>query len=173
MYYFEYDKSGFLFKYKESYENDVDLLIEKENNFYNEENILCYYFLTGSTIYRIENNGVDRNVVKYDTPVMFKHRFEAGESWMSVIERQKNINFQYQKKEEKEDEESVKRGYPSFYYKSKKETQIKKEILIDNNYHFPNIKKQLFLQNNKLYNFRIQIEQNNLSKWKSLIDFIN
>ena len=114
MYYFEYDKKGFLFKYKESTNSEIELLIEKKNNSYNEDSVLSYYFLTGSTIYRVENYGIDKS-----------------------------------------------------------DLELVGEIYGDNYYSVPKVKKQLFLENDKLYNFKIQIDNNNLMKWKSLIDFIN
>ena len=170
MYYFEYDKKGFLFKYKESTNSEVELLIEKNNNTYNEEGVLSYYFLTGSTIYRVENYGIDKSVVKYDTPIMFRHRFEAGESWMSVVKRENVINPNHP--EEKEDD-NIERKHPEFYYDKKSDLEVVNEIYGDNYYNVPKVKKQLFLENDKLYNFKIQIDNNNLMKWKSLIDFIN
>jgi len=172
MYYFEYDKKGFLFKYKESTNSEIELLIEKKNNSYNEDSVLSYYFLTGSTIYRVENYGIDKSVVKYDAPIMFRHRFEAGESWMSVVSKENVINFNHPKEKEKEDD-NIERKHPEYYYDKKSDLELVGEIYGDNYYSVPKVKKQLFLENDKLYNFKIQIDNNNLMKWKSLIDFIN
>jgi len=168
MYYFEYDKEGFLYKYKEACIEDFDLLIEKKEHFHNRKIVKSYYYLTGSTIYRVESNGVEKNVIEYESPIMLKHRFEAGESWISVVE--KVNDFKIEHFEEEEEEDNIDRKYPMFYG-HKKEKPTNNSVYPYR--YYPKIKKQLFLENDKLYNFKIQVEKNNLMKWKSIIDFTN
>lgn len=173
-YYFEYDKSGYLFKYKES--NVYNLLLEKYNSYMTncKEQILSYCFLSGRTVTKIEENGKFKNFIEYNSPIMFKHRFEAGESWLSVEGYSSKIDIYKKNKVTKEDEH-IERRYPEFYFDKDLISPTTKEGIIKEiryNYKkYPTIKKQLCLEDNKIYNIRIKIKESKLNKWKTLIDF--
>ena len=140
MYYFEYDKEGFLVKY-----------LETDNN-----EILSHYILDGKSFIKIEEDGKYKSLSRYDELIQFKHMFNSGESWISV-----------EVKEEEVFDDSVFLGGGILCLMGKHKiigntTPEKK---------YPTIKRQINLEDNKLYNCRLKINDSNLNKWKTMISF--
>jgi hypothetical protein len=137
MYYFEYDKDGFLIEYKET-ENDE---------------ILCHYILDGNSFIKIEEDGKYKSLSKFDELIQFRHMFNSGESWISV-EVKDDVNFSF-----------LEKGFYSLL--GKKQTIV--NTIPEKKY--PTIKRQINLEDNKLYNCKLKIKDSNLNKWKTMISF--
>jgi hypothetical protein len=148
MYYFEYDKEGYLYKYTEKYED--------------ESLVLCDYFLNSDTVIKLEENGKYKNYIKYECPVQFKHRFEAGESWVTVTRKVSPIT-----KEDDYLEGMIDRNYP--WTSSYPWTSDEKNP--NPYYEYPNVKSQLNFKDDEIYNLKFKIKKSLINNWYNTIDF--
>jgi hypothetical protein len=140
MYYFEYDKFGFLIEYKETDNNEI----------------LSHYILKGNSFIKIEEDGKYKSLSKYDELIQFKHMFNSGESWISIETKEDELN---------DDFVFLGRGIRCL---------LGKYNTIGNHHpekKYPTIKRQINLEDNKLYNCRLKINDSNLNKWKTMISF--
>jgi hypothetical protein len=165
MYYFEYDRSGYLYKYVESY-------TEQDDGYY-KDCVLCHATISGNTLRKLEDNGKFKSIVEYESPVQFEQRFEAGESWLSVVIKHEK-DFCENKEEEEEDydfEDNVERNYPegSASYEISYTRSNKEEIEKWNKY--PSVKRQFNLEDNVIYNLKFKINESLLNNWSNIVDF--
>jgi hypothetical protein len=142
MYYFEYDKEGYLYKYTEKYED--------------ESLVLCDYFLNSDTVIKLEENGKYKNYIRYECPVQFKHRFEAGESWVTVTRKVSPIT-----KEDDYLEGIIDRNYP----------WTSDEKNPNPYYEYPSVKSQLNFKDGEIYNLKFKIKKSLINNWYNTIDF--
>lgn len=148
MYHFEYDKEGYLCKYTEHYDD--------------ENLVLCDYFIKYDTVIKLEENGKYKNYIKYESPVQLKHRFEAGESWVTVTKKVSPI--------EKEDdylEGMIDRNYP--WTSSYPWTSDEKNP--NPYYEYPSVKSQLNFKDDEIYNLKFKIKKSLINNWYNTIDF--
>lgn len=133
MYYFEYDNEGFLYQYSES----------------DSENIIMKCIITGSTLIRYEKDcGYEfKALTKYVSNVKFLQRFEAGESWLTVI---KNDN-------ENKSEINIDKNYGYNIYN-------------DMEISTPEVKRRIQIENDNIIEFKTNINHNNINHWKKLIN---
>jgi len=140
MYYFKYDKEGFLVKY-----------LETDNN-----EILSHYILDGKSFIKIEEDGKYKSLSRYDELIQFKHMFNSGESWISIEVKEEEVC---------DDSFFLGDGFQSLIGKHNTNRTPPPEK------KYPTIKRQINLEDNKLYNCRLKINDSNLNKWKTMISF--
>lgn len=145
MYEFEYDIDGYLVKYKE----------------FSGESIHTYFFITGNTLIRYEGFGEYKSIIKYKSPVKFLHRFEANESWLTPIKREKEELI------EEEIESTTELKYPEYY--SSTPTNVN-DINYIVNLSYPTINCQVHLENNELsVENKFNLNSNMIFNWKRLV----
>jgi hypothetical protein len=144
MYYFEYNKEGYLERYFEKYDT-YDCY---------KDYLMCYCLIKDYSVTKIEENGKYRHVIKYNEPIKVVHRFECGESWISVVQKESEViksERQYDKVEKK---------YPSYYQNNTKQ----------HNFYYPTIKTQIAFEDDKLSHLKFSIHPNLINNWKNLIN---
>lgn len=162
MYYFEYDKNGYLLKYAETESNIMYSNISIENSDF-------YCTIKDNCVKRYEENGLFKTVSKYDRPVKLTQSFSEGESWVKVLTK-KNIV----KKEEKNnpDASSYKEtNYPWDTQIEEKHSENHIKEYVGNICEYPIPVSVISLEGHKLSHLSFKVKSSFLDKWNNIIDF--
>tara|TARA_Y100000389_G_C17379680_1_gene473622 strand:- start:397 stop:900 length:504 start_codon:yes stop_codon:yes gene_type:complete len=167
MYYFEYDKSGYLIKYIET-ENKAEYsgVSISDSSFYCE--------IKDNLVTKFEENGFFKTVSKYSEPIKLTQSFSEGESWVKVLIKKHII-----KKEEKTnldaslynnlDTSSYKEtNYPWITY-SIEEAPLENYVKNVNEYAIPT--SVISLEGESLSHLNFKVKDSFLDKWNNLVDF--
>lgn len=169
MYYFEYDKSGYLIKYIET-ENSAEYsgVSISDSSFY------CT--IEDSLVTKFEENGFFKTVSKYNEPIKLTQSFSEGESWVKVLIK-KNIVKENVPSEEKDHPDisshphtsSYKEtNYPWIKYSSEKDS-LENYVKNVNEYAIPT--SVISLEGESLSHLNFKVKDSFLDKWNNLIDF--
>ena len=166
MYYFEYDKNGYLIKYIETKKETVYSGITVSNSSF-------YCIAKDNLVTKFEENGFFKTVSKYHGPVKLTQSFSEGESWVKVlnkktIEKERVIN----QKETPSDMLSYKEtNYPWVTHDEEKslENCVKEYAINMNEYAIP--VSVISLKGESLSHLNFKVKNSFLDKWNNLIDF--
>ena len=162
MYYFEYDKSGYLIKYIET-----DKEITYSGVSISKSSFYCT--IKDGLVKRYEENGLIKTMSKYQGSVKLKHHFSEGESWIKVVK--KNI-ASVDKKDYLPGPSSIKEtNYPwstcsADTFSNKYVNNHSKSM---NEYAFP--VSVISLEGDNLSHLKFKVKSSFLDKWNNLIDF--
>ncbi len=86
-YIFKYDEKGDLYNYVE-----LD----------SDSTVSSYYYLTANTLTRYDKNLSEKHKIKYKKgqDVILKHRFDSGESWITICTRPVEIEKEIEDEEQ-------------------------------------------------------------------------
>tara|TARA_B100000900_G_scaffold369135_1_gene346777 strand:- start:1368 stop:1847 length:480 start_codon:yes stop_codon:yes gene_type:complete len=159
MYYFEYDKNGYLIKYIETKNKcEYSGVSISDSSFY------CT--IEDNLVTKFEENGFFKTMSKYNEPIKLTQSFSEGESWVKVLTK-KHIS----KKEEKNksDTSSYKEtNYPWIKY-SIEEYPLENYVKNVNEYAIPT--SVISLEGESLSHLNFKVKNSFLDKWNNLIDF--
>lgn len=155
MYYFEYNKEGYLYQYSEVSSGDTV--------------INC--FVTGSTIIRYEKEDEYKIFQKYTSSVKLLQRFEAGESWLTISVDIKSENNDI---DEEYDElgEIIDRRFPDYYNKSNKSALEEFEIYYLNGIKVlnPILNKRIQIENDEVTEYKTKLDNKKIRQWRNLVN---
>jgi hypothetical protein len=159
MYYFEYDKEGYLYHYEERYSGTT----------------MMYCFVTGDTVIKYEREENYKILQKYSTSVKIMQRFEAGESWITVVSdyrEPETIEVEEEQEEVDDFSDLIERRFPDFYSKSKLSPMEEfEEIYLKNKpTTTPVLKKRIQTENNEVTEYKCEISQSKINHWKKLVN---
>lgn len=166
MYYFEYDKDGYLIKYIETEKEMVYSGISVSNS--------CFYCIAkDNLVTKFEENGFFKTVSKYEGPIKLTQSFSEGESWVKVLNK-KHIRKEdvVPKKENTLDMSSYKEtNYPWITHNEETslENWIKEYAGNIDDYALP--VSVLSLEGESLSHLNFKVKNSFLDKWNNLIDF--
>jgi len=163
MYYFEYDKNGYLIKYVETESETVYSGISISD---------CSFHCTikGDFVQKYEEGGFFKTISKYNNPIKLTQSFSEGESWVKVLNKKtkKNteINSLY-----KCDNSHKHTNYPWVTYSAETslDNYIKECAKNINEYAIPI--SVISLEGESLSHLKFNIQNSFLDKWNNLIDF--
>tara|TARA_R110001592_G_scaffold75555_1_gene228713 strand:+ start:911 stop:1402 length:492 start_codon:yes stop_codon:yes gene_type:complete len=163
MYYFEYDKNGYLIKYVETESEAVYSGISISD---------CYFHCTikGDFVQKYEEGGLFKTISKYNGPIKLTQSFSEGESWIKVFK--KNTEKKIKRNSLYECDNSHKyTNYPWVTYSADTslENYIKEYAANINEYAIPI--SVISLEGESLSHLNFKIKNSFLDKWNNLIDF--
>jgi len=149
MYYFKYDKEGFLIKYKEFYVNE------------NRKSCLCELYIFDNKIIKFEEDKKFKSFTKYTEPIKVTHRFEVNESWLNI--NKKNNTNSLEEESHKVKEELVQKNYP-FDFNKHDESEKHLERL-KKYQEYPLVGYQINLEDDLIYNLKFKIKETLIKNW--------
>lgn len=158
MYYFEYDKNGYLIKYIET-ESDCEYsgVSITDSSFY------CT--IEDGLVTKFEENGFFKTVSKYNEPIKLTQSFSEGESWVKVLTKKHIVK----KEKTNPDTSSYKEtNYPWITY-STEEAPLENCVKNVNEYAIPT--SVISLEGESLSHLNFKVKDSFLDKWNNLIDF--
>tara|TARA_R110000772_G_scaffold35007_1_gene84623 strand:- start:150 stop:641 length:492 start_codon:yes stop_codon:yes gene_type:complete len=163
MYYFEYDKNGYLIKYVETESETVYSGISISD---------CSFHCTikGDFVQKYEEGGLFKTISKYNSPIKLTQSFSEGESWIKVFK--KNTEKKIKRNSLYECDNSHKyTNYPWVTYSADTslDNYIKKYAANINEYAIPI--SVISLEGESLSHLNFKIKNSFLDKWNNLIDF--
>lgn len=166
MYYFEYDKDGYLVKYAETKNEIVYSAISVSNSFF-------YCVAKDNLVTKFEENGFFKTVSKYNGPIKLTQSFSEGESWVKVLNKKTILKEDdVNEKENFPNVSSYKEtNYPWITYNEEKslENCIKEYVGDMDDYALP--VSVLSLEGESLSHLNFKVKDSFLDKWNNLIDF--
>jgi hypothetical protein len=162
MYYFEYDKNGYLLKYAETESNILYNDISIKNSDF-------YCTIKDNCVKRYEENGLFKTVSKYDRPVKLTQSFSEGESWVKVLNKKTIAKERVIDKEEIESYKET--NYPWAIHSQEKssENYIKEYAANMDEYAIP--VSVISLEGQELSHLSFTVKSSFLDKWNNIIDF--
>jgi len=164
MYYFEYDKNGFLVKYAET-EVDVDFSEISINN------SIFYCIIDNCLVKKFEENGLFKTVSKYGGPIKLTHSFSEGESWIKVFNKKDSSIIKHYNDYTKDVSSYKETNYPWFIYSAdtSSENYTKKYVENVSEYAIPT--SVISLEGESLSHLNFKVKDSFLEKWTNIIDF--
>jgi len=164
MYYFEYDKNGFLVKYAET-EVDVEFSEISINN------SIFYCIVDNFLVKKFEENGLFKTVSKYGGPIKLTHSFSEGESWIKVFNKKGSSIIKHYNDCTKGVSSYKETNYPWFTYSADTslENYIEKNVENVSKYAIPT--SVISLEGESLSHLNFKVKDSFLEKWTNIIDF--
>jgi len=164
MYYFEYDKSGYLIKYIETEKEIIYSGISVSNSSF-------YCVIKDNLVTKFEENGFFKTVSKYQGSIKLTQSFSEGESWVKVLNKKNSSIIESYNDYTKGVSSYKETNYPWTTYSAETslDNYIKEYVGNINEYAIPT--SVISLEGESLSHLNFKVKNSFLDKWNNLIDF--
>ncbi len=165
MYYFEYDKNGYLIKYIETEKETVYSEISVSNSSF-------YCVIKDNLVTKFEENGFFKTVSKYQRPIKLTQSFSEGESWVKVLNKTDSsiINsYNYDTEDVLLHKETNYPWVTTYSAHTSLENYVTECVGNVNEYAIPI--SVISLEGESLSHLNFKVQNSFLEKWSNIIDF--